>query len=69
MSATVKYVRVLEALYFMIRQYIGLWQNIALGVQIIFLHSWQILVSILEEDKYEWVQVDADRPSGRSQSL
>lgn len=35
----------------------------------IFLHSGQVLVSILEKDKYERALVHADRPAGRSQSL
>lgn len=61
MLAAVKYVRFLEALYFMIRLYAGLWQNIGLVVQMIFLHSWQVLVSIWKKtniSEQKWVQTD-----------
>lgn len=61
MLAAVKYVRFLEALYFMIRLYVGLWQNIGLGIQMIFLHSQHVLVSIWKKTntcEHKWVQTD-----------
>lgn len=61
MSAAVKYVRFLEALYFIIRLYVGLWQNIVLGIQMIFLHSQQVLVSIWKKTnirEHKWAQTD-----------
>lgn len=68
MSAAVKYVRFLEALYFMIRLYVGLWQNIGLGIEMIFSQSTGY-GKYLEKDKHKWAQVDADWPSGKRQSL
>lgn len=68
MSAAVKYVRFLEALYFMIRLQVGLWQNIGLAIQMIFSQSTGS-GKYLEKDKYKWAQVGGDWPSGKRQSL
>lgn len=52
----------------MIRLYVGLWQNIGLGIQMIFSQSTGS-GKYLKKDKYKWAQVGADWPSGKRQSL